>query len=55
MGPTWSTRYNIHLLRFNDVKVQSLGHLKELVSQSTDLFMTFKFAPKDRGGLVLLD
>lgn len=47
--------YDIHLLKFNDVEVRSLAHLKELISESTGQFMTFEFAPKDGGRLVVLD
>lgn len=47
--------YDIHLLKFNGVDVRSLRHLKELINTSESPFMTFEFAPKDGGRLVVLD
>ncbi len=46
---------DLHLLKFNDVKVRSLGHLKQLISESTGEFMTFQFAPEEGGRLIVLD
>lgn len=52
----YENHYDLHLLKFNDIDVRSLQHLNELVSESTDPFMTFEFAPKGGGGiLVVLD
>jgi hypothetical protein len=51
----YESLYDIHLLKFNDVDVRSLGHLKELIGESRGQFMTFEFAPKDGGRLVVLD
>mmetsp|Transcript_23201 Transcript_23201/g.50229 ORF Transcript_23201/g.50229 Transcript_23201/m.50229 type:complete len:591 (+) Transcript_23201:102-1874(+) len=52
----YENHYDLHLLKFNDVDVRSLRHLNELISESAGPFMTFEFAPKDGGGmLVVLD
>jgi hypothetical protein len=47
--------YDIHLLKFNGVDVRSLCHLEELINTSEGTFMTFEFAPKEGGRLVVLD
>ena len=47
--------FDLHLLKFNDIEVRSLRHLNELIDESKGKFMTFEFAPKDGGRLVVLD
>ena len=47
--------FDLHLLKYNNVDVRSLAHLKELVNESTGPFMVFEFAPEDSGRLVVLD
>ena len=45
---------DLHLLKFNGVRVRSLRHLHELISDCCDPFMAFEFAPHDGGKLVVL-
>ena len=40
---------------FNGIEVRCLSHLKQLIDESDDPFMTFQFAPKETGRLVVLD
>lgn len=47
--------FDLHLLKFNDIEVRSLLHLKDLVDNSNAEYMTFEFAPKDGGRIVVLD
>lgn len=47
--------FDLHLLKFNGIKVKSLRHLKELIEESEEEFMAFEFAPEDGGRLVILD
>ena len=47
--------FDLHLLKFNDIEVRSLLHLKDLIDNSNAEYMTFEFAPKDGGRLVVLD
>ena len=47
--------YDLHLVKFNNIDVRSLRHLAELIGESTGSFMTFEFAPKEGGRLIVLD
>jgi hypothetical protein len=46
---------DLHLLEFNGIEVRCLRHLQQLIEESTEPFMSFQFAPKDTGRLVVLD
>eukprot|EP00956_Cyclotella_meneghiniana_P012657 scaffold18012_cov53-Cyclotella_meneghiniana.AAC.4 len=46
---------DLHLIEFNGIEVRCLSHLKQLIDESDDPFMTFQFAPKETGRLVVLD
>ena len=46
---------DLHLLKFNGVEVRSLHHLNNLIHESEEAYMTFEFAPKEGGRLVVME